>query len=101
MDPDRKALPDGREVLRTALHKWGTKNCFVEFDLYTTQFGPIINDEVEKRLFGVIDDQGAKAVRALLAGDHTEMHETFQDFFEHMTSREALHELPECRYLRA
>ena len=42
----------------------GHENCFVEYDLYTTHFGPIINDEVEKYLFGVIDDSGAKALRA-------------------------------------
>ena len=64
LDPDRKTLPDGRQVPRTALHEWGSKNCFVEYDLYTTHFGPIVNDEVERYLFGVIDDLGAKAVRA-------------------------------------
>ena len=42
LNPDRKTLPDGRQVPRTALHEWGTKNCFVEYDLYTTHFGPII-----------------------------------------------------------
>ena len=46
--PDCKTLPDGRQMPRTALHEWGTKNCFVEYDLYTTHFGPIVNDEVEK-----------------------------------------------------
>lgn len=85
--PDRKTLPDGRQVPRTALHVWGTKNCFVEYDLYTTHFGPIVNDDVEKYLFGVIDDQGAKAVRAFALGNHTDVHESFQDFFEHMAAQ--------------
>lgn len=85
--PDRKTLPDGRQVPRTALHEWGTKNCFVEYDLYTTHFGPIVNDEVEKYLFGAIDDQGAIAVRAFALGNHADVHESFQDFFEHMAAQ--------------
>jgi hypothetical protein len=39
-------------VLRTALHEWGTKMCFVQYDLYTTHFGSIVNDDIEKNLFG-------------------------------------------------
>jgi len=66
---------------------WGTKNCFVEYDLYTMHFGPIVNDDVEKYLFGVIDDQGAKAVRAFVLGNHADVHESFQDFFEHMATQ--------------
>lgn len=87
LDPDRKTLPDGRQVPRTALHEWGSKNCFVEYDLYTTHFGPIVNDEVERYLFGVIDDLGAKAVRAFALGNHADVHESFQDFFEHMAAQ--------------
>lgn len=87
LDPDRKTLPDGRQVPRTALHEWGTKNCFVEYDLYTTHFGPIVNDGVERYLFGVIDDQGARAVRAFALGNHADVHESFQDFFEHMAAQ--------------
>jgi hypothetical protein len=87
LDPDRKTLPDGRQVPRTALHEWGTKNCFVEYDLYTTHFGSIVNDDVEKYLFGAIDDQGARAVRAFALGDHADVHESFQDFFEHMAAQ--------------
>lgn len=72
-------MGDGRQVPRTALREWGTKNCFVGYDLYTTQFGSIVNDDIEKHLFGAIDDQGAKAVRAFTLGDPNEVHESFQD----------------------
>jgi hypothetical protein len=85
--PDNKTLPDGREVPRNALHEWGPKKCFVEYDLYTTTFGPFVNDDVERRLFGVIDDRGAKAVDAFALGNLPEMHEAFQDFFEHMAAQ--------------
>jgi hypothetical protein len=87
LDPDRKTLPDGRQVPLTALHERSAKKCFVEYDLYTTHFGPIVNDDVERRLFGVIDDQGAKAVRAFVLGNHSDVHDSFQDFFEHMAAQ--------------
>lgn len=87
LDPDHQTLPDGRIVSRTALHQWGTKNCFVEYDLYTTRFGSLFNDDVEKYLFGAIDDSGAKAVRAFANDQHTELHESFQAFFEYMAAQ--------------
>jgi hypothetical protein len=87
LDPDRKTLPDGRQVPRKALHEWGPVNCFVEFDLYTTHFGSIVNDDIEKHLFGAIDDQGAKAVLAFAHGNHADVHESFEDFFEHMAAQ--------------
>jgi hypothetical protein len=87
LDPDRRTLRDGRQVSRTALHEWGTKNCFVEYDLYTTHFGRMVNDEVERYLFGSIDDQGAKAVRAFALGNHAEVHQSFRDFFEYMAAQ--------------
>lgn len=87
LNPDLESLPDGRQVPRKALQEWGTKRCFVEYDLYTTHFGPMVNDEVEKHLFGFIDDRGAKAVRAFVLGNHADVHESFQDFFEHMAAQ--------------
>ncbi|MDT0359335.1 DUF4238 domain-containing protein [Herbaspirillum huttiense F1] len=85
--PDSKILPGGEKVSRTALHEWGTKNCFVEYDLYTTHFGSFVNDDIEKRLFGTIDDLGARAVRAFALGKPAEVHDSFQDFFEHMAAQ--------------
>jgi hypothetical protein len=87
LNPDCKTLPDGRQVPRTGLHEWGTKDCFVEYDLYTTHFGPVVNDDAERYLFGVIDDQGAKAVRAFAFGNPSDVYDSFQDFFEHMAVR--------------
>jgi hypothetical protein len=87
LDPDRNTLPDGRQVPRKALHEWGPVNCFVEYDLYTTHFGSIVNDDIERRLFGVIDDRGAKAVLAFAQGNHDEVHESFEDFFEHVAAQ--------------
>lgn len=87
LDPDLKTLPDGRQVPRKALHEWGPVNCFVEYDLYTTHFGSIVNDDIEKHLFGAIDDQGAKAVLAFAKGDLPDVHDSFEVFFEHMAAQ--------------
>jgi hypothetical protein len=63
------------------LHVRGPVNCFVEYDLYTTKLGAIINYDIEKCLFGALDGQGVRAVKAFVLGDPSEVHESFQDFF--------------------
>ena len=85
--PEQKVLPDGRTVTMNAVHKWGPKSCFYEYDLYSTHFGPVVNDEIEKYLFGSIDERGARAVRAFADGDPSAMHHSFQDFFEYLDAQ--------------
>ncbi|MGA4275680.1 hypothetical protein ACI2VH_02400 [Ralstonia nicotianae] len=85
--PDQKVLSDGRVVSMQALHKWGPKSCFCAYDLYSTHFGTLVNDEVEKYLFGSIDIRGAKAVRAFAGGDPSAMHHAFNDFFEYLDAQ--------------
>lgn len=87
LNPGLMTLPNGQQVTDRAVQEKATKRCFVEYDLYTTHFGPIINDEVEKYLFGAIDRQGAKAVRAFALGNHADVHDSFQDFFEYMAAQ--------------
>lgn len=87
MSPEQKMLPDGRTVPMNAVHKWGPKNCFHEYDLYSTYIGMVVNDDIEKFLFGSIDIRGAKAVRAFAAGDLSAMHDAFQDFFEFLDAQ--------------
>ena len=87
MSPQQRVLPDGRAVTMNGMHEWGPKNCFCEYDLYSTHFGSIVNDEVEKFLFGSIDDRGARAVRAFSSGDLSAMHKGFQDFFEYLDAQ--------------
>ncbi|MBI5926709.1 MAG: hypothetical protein HY836_14055 [Aquabacterium sp.] len=59
----------------------------MEYDLYTTKFGATINDDIEKRLFGALDDKGSQAVRAFVRGDPSEVHESFQDFFTYLAAQ--------------
>jgi len=43
-----------------------------------------VNDEIERKLFGNIDTEGAKAVRAYAGGDPTECHQNFESLFEYI-----------------
>ena len=70
-----------------AMRKWGPRRCFYEHDLYSTHFGTAVNDEIEKYLFGSIDERGAKAVRAFAGGDLSSMHDSFKDFFEYLDAQ--------------
>lgn len=74
-------LPDGTAKTHKALNYWPTSKCFYQTDLYTTFFGPYINDDVERLLFGKIDDEGARAVRAYIDTDMSGWHEHFSNFF--------------------
>ncbi len=79
--------PSGRTILLSGLTRRAPKSCFYEYDLYSTHFGTIVNDEVEKFLFGPIDDRGSKAVRAFADGNESAMHYAFEDFFEYLDAQ--------------
>jgi len=61
--------------------------CFYQRDLYTTFFGSEINDEIERKLFGYIDDNGSDAVRAFLTDDQAQWHKYFQDLFAYLDAQ--------------
>ena len=61
--------------------------CFYEKDLYSTFFGTIVNDDIEKKLFGPIDNNGADSVRAFLTDDQAQWHHNFQDFFTYLDAQ--------------
>jgi hypothetical protein len=88
LKPDRKVLPDGREIVfRSAWDKTPTSIAFRQHDLYSTFFGTSVNDEIERRLFGNIDGRGSKAVRAFAGADVREWHEYFQTLFEFLDAQ--------------
>lgn len=82
MSPQRQRLEDGREVVGKALFRSPPKRCFFQTDLYSTFFGTLVNDEIERKLFGAIDHRGSKAIKAFLGTDESAWHNHFQDLFE-------------------
>ena len=87
ISPENKSLPNGRVITMNDCNLRPTSQCFYQTDLYTTFFGEYINDEVERRLFGEIDNTGAKAVRAFINEDTSEWHNHFSDFFSYIDSQ--------------
>ena len=76
---------NGRSKPERSRFKSYPSQCFVERDLYSTFFGTptgeIVNDEIERKLFGAIDTTGAPAVKAFIGTDVNAWIRHFQDFF--------------------
>lgn len=80
-------LPDGRVIIHNELSQRSPSSCFCQQDLYTTQFGDVLNDEIERLLMGEIDTNGAKALRAIVDGEPNAVHSAFQPFFEYLDAQ--------------
>lgn len=87
LNPEQKILPDGRVIAFNAEQYYAPARCFYKTDLYSTFFGPYINDEIERKLFGQIDDTGSRAVKAFLEDDPSAWHRHFQDFFYYLDAQ--------------
>ena len=87
LDAPARHLPDGRKVPGQDVQLRAPKRCFVQQDLYTTRIGRMINDEVERFLFGPIDTTGALAVRAFAGNDYQAIHNRFQSFFGYLDAQ--------------
>ncbi len=95
LSPDKITRPDGSIVLNSDgtskthnnLNCYPVSKCFYETDLYSTFFGSYINDEIERKLFGEIDNTGSKAVRAFIGEDISEWHTHFTDLFTYIDSQ--------------
>lgn len=75
--PANITLPNGQEKKHNNCKKKAPSISFCEKDLYTTFFGNILNDEIEVKLFGEIDNIGVKAVNAFINGDASARIENF------------------------
>ncbi|MCK5335039.1 MAG: DUF4238 domain-containing protein, partial [Gammaproteobacteria bacterium] len=80
-------LKDGLTKIVYGKNWFTSAQCFYEKDLYSTFFGTMVNDDIEKKLFGPIDDNGADAVKAFLADDQAQWHHNFQEFFTYLDSQ--------------
>lgn len=68
--------------------RWHTSaQQFYKIDLYSTFFGAEINDDIEQKLFGPIDDNGSKAVRAFLTDDQSQWHHNFNNLFIYLDAQ--------------
>lgn len=81
LHPEMHPLPDGTSRPGRSRFRSAPKQCFVQRDLYSTFFGPLVSDEIEKRLFGAADNDGAPAIKAFIGEDVSEWHEHFQTLF--------------------
>ncbi|EJC2819611.1 DUF4238 domain-containing protein [Escherichia coli] len=78
----------GGETKLVESKKWQTPTQrFYEVDLYSTFFGSEINDDIERQLFGPIDNNGSTSIRAFLGDDQAQWHNSFRDLFTYIDSQ--------------
>lgn len=80
-------LKDGTTKIVQSKNWFSSAQCFYFKDLYSTFFGMIVNDDIEKKLFGPIDDNGANSVKAFLTDDQAQWHNNFQDLFTYLDAQ--------------
>ncbi|MDO6719105.1 DUF4238 domain-containing protein [Psychrosphaera sp. 1_MG-2023] len=81
------SLPNGTSKTLTPKKWYSPAQALYQKDLYTTFFGSEVNDAIEKKLFGPIDENGSTAVRAFLTDDQAKWHHNFQDFFTYLDAQ--------------
>ncbi len=84
LKPNQHRLPNGQYISGKSKFQSPTARCFVETDLYSTFFGSVVDDEIERRLFGKIDTEGAQAIQAFTKTDKTEWHRHFETLFKYI-----------------
>ena len=77
-------LPSGKKKLNDIHWPFKPSQCFYLRDLYTTQYFGFLNDEIERYLFGKIDNSGAKAIDAMAKQEFKSLHDNFLNFFEYI-----------------
>lgn len=84
----RKVVLKNGDIKNISSKKWQTATQrFYEIDLYSTFFETEINDDIERKLFGPIDDSGSKAVKAFLTNDESQWHHNFLDLFTYLDAQ--------------
>jgi len=87
MSPESRTYQGGRIATANRPRLVSPSRAFFERDLYTTRLGEVLNDDVEKFLFGVVDKRGAEAVRALIDNDLTRIHSYFGSLFDYLDTQ--------------
>lgn len=87
LSPDESPAPGGGARGSRKLDKGSPKKFFWFKDLYTTLLFGVPKDEIERFLFGTIDNDGAVSVRAVASGDPRAVHDCFQAFFSYIDAQ--------------
>lgn len=83
--PDR-VTRDGRTYTRSAMMRWGPRNCFAATDLYTTRLGAWFNTDIEKLFFGRVDAIGKAAVDYWTSFEHHKVkHDALNTFLPYLS----------------
>lgn len=81
-------LPNGtKKTFGDIRWPFSPKQCFCQKDLYTTHYYGFLNDEIERYLFGEIDNLGAKAVDVMAKQEFKSLHENFSNFFKYIDAQ--------------
>lgn len=76
----------GHKWQKKALNRWGPVRCFVEDDLYTTQFGSFESTEIEEKFFGKIDTDGCRAIEYFTNFKHPSADgDAFKDILDYIS----------------
>ena len=78
---------DGNPKIYPALKYQPISKCFFQKDLYSIFFGSDISGEIERMLFGKIDSDGAKAVKAFIGEDILEWDKHLANFFSYIDTQ--------------
>ena len=87
LSPEQIRRPDGSLVTLKNVKQRPLSRSFVQRDLYTTFFGDVVNDEIERMLFDKIDYTGAQAVKAFVGTNPAEWHKHFREFFVYINAQ--------------
>jgi hypothetical protein len=74
-------------MVSTPFHSKRRRKVAFALKTCTTQFGTTFNDDIERHLFGEIDNEGAKAVRAFADNDLHAIRGSFQVFCEYLDAQ--------------
>jgi hypothetical protein len=85
LSPPLIDLPNGeKKPLNAVRWPFSPGKCFWQEDLYTTHYHGFLNDEIERYLFGEIDNTGVKAIDAMAEQEFEILHDKFKNFFEYI-----------------
>lgn len=87
LSPQEIRLPDGSLVTLKNVKERPYSSGFVKKDLYTTFFGQIVNDDIERMLFGKLDAAGSQAVNAFVGTNEAGWNKHFQNFFTYIDAQ--------------